>query len=143
MAESHEAFTCGVDHVNEAKEDEEGCGQEDVGFPDHEHDKIHQHCRAKQYAAHGHTCSTCPPHIQVTSDNFKTAYLARMACSHIGRHLNSPRYVQQKQQTKAHMFIPSKHCNMTGGMALQKCCIGLQDWCMNVVSYRMRCQAAQ
>ncbi len=48
--------TCGEDHVNEAKADEESSGQEEVGLPDHQHHHVHQHSCAKHHAAHRHTC---------------------------------------------------------------------------------------
>jgi len=48
--------TCGEDHVNEAKANEESSRQEEVGLPDHQHHHVHQHSCAKHHAAHRHTC---------------------------------------------------------------------------------------
>ena len=48
--------TCGEDHVNEAKAQEESGGQEEVGLPDHQHHHVRQHGRAKHHAAHCHAC---------------------------------------------------------------------------------------
>ena len=48
-------LTCSVDHVNEAKEEEECSGQEKVGLPNHEHNQVHQQRGPKEHAAHCHT----------------------------------------------------------------------------------------
>ncbi len=47
-------LTCRVDHVDEAKANEESSRQEEVGLPDHQHHQIDQHRRPKHHAAHSH-----------------------------------------------------------------------------------------